>query len=118
MDIILRSRRVQGPEHPQTLLFIANLGSLYLNDLQFTKAKPWLRQALEGQERVLGLSHSKTLITLGNLAQTLSALGEHDGALSMIEDGISRSLTAYGERNPSTIYLRKELGAILVARGT
>ena len=51
-----RRERTLGPDHPHTLTSVNNLGQLLQDQGKFDLAEPFLRRALEGNERTLGLA--------------------------------------------------------------
>ena len=63
-----------GAEHPDTLLSMANLASIYHNLKNFKEAKELKVQVLEMRKKLLGAEHPDTLLSMGNLARTFSNL--------------------------------------------
>src|SRR5262249_50507205 len=62
-----------GPSHPNTLNSKSNLGKLYSDMGQFTKAESLLTEALEGRRKTLGPDHPATLASRGALADMFQA---------------------------------------------
>eukprot|EP00808_Paulinella_micropora_P008031 g47259.t1 len=60
-----------GPEHPDTLTSVNNLGFLLYHQSKLAEAEPLYRRALEGQEKTLGAEHPDTLISFSNLGVLL-----------------------------------------------
>lgn len=64
--------KVLGPEHPDTIQSIYNLG-ICLDDVgQGAAAVPLIRQDLEFRTKVLGLEHRDTINALNTLAMCLN----------------------------------------------
>ena len=61
-------RRVLGPEHPQTLTTMGNLGCSLHGQGKYAEAETMQRELLDVQRRVLGPEHPDTLATVSNLA--------------------------------------------------
>jgi len=61
-------QRVLGPEHPDALISMNNLGLLYAYQGRYMLAEPLLTQALEVRQRILGQEHPDTLLSMNNLA--------------------------------------------------
>jgi Tetratricopeptide repeat/TIR domain len=97
------SRRLLGPEHPDTLGSMDNLALMLraLGDLG--GARELHQQALDARRRVLGPEHPNTLTSMNNLAATLRALGDPAGARELhqqIPDAYRRVL---GPEHPNTL---------------
>ena len=58
--------KVLGPEHPQTLISIANLARTYSGKCQ--EAETLHLKVLDLFKKVLGLEHPRTLTRISNLA--------------------------------------------------
>lgn len=57
-----------GPEHPDTISSLNNLGELYESQGQYREAETILRRALEMSQKALGPDHPGTATVLHNLA--------------------------------------------------
>ena len=57
-----------GPEHPDTLFSVNNLGFLYHTQGRYSDAEQLFKRALVARERVLGPEHPDTLFSVNNLA--------------------------------------------------
>jgi tetratricopeptide (TPR) repeat protein len=53
-----------GPEHPDTLMSVSNLGFLYQAQGRYDEAEPLYQRALAGREKTLGLEHPDTLTSV------------------------------------------------------
>ena len=61
---------VLGPEHPSTLISMANLASTYWNQGRREEAEELNVQVIETRKKVLGLEHPFMLTSIANLAHT------------------------------------------------
>ena len=66
------SEKVLGPEHPDTLTSISNLGSVLESQGKYEKAEAMFRQTLTISERVLGREHSNVLMSVYRHAHMLA----------------------------------------------
>src|SRR5260370_25413500 len=71
------SKRVRGPEHPDTALSLNNLGALYKVMGAYTKADPLYQESLRIRQKVLGSEHPNTAPSLNNLAVLYRDMGEY-----------------------------------------
>ncbi|KAH7394832.1 hypothetical protein BKA66DRAFT_455924 [Pyrenochaeta sp. MPI-SDFR-AT-0127] len=60
--------KVLGPEHPDTLTSVDNLGWMLARQGKYEEAEAMHRRALEGHEKVLRVEHLDTLTSVNNLA--------------------------------------------------
>jgi tetratricopeptide (TPR) repeat protein len=67
---------VLGPEHPNTLKDMGNLGHLLMRMGWYDEAEGKIQQALQGREKVLGLDHPDTLDNISHLAFVLEKQGK------------------------------------------
>ncbi len=63
------AEKALGPDHPNTLLSVYNLGNLYGAQGRYTEAEPLLKRALTGYERLSGPEHADTLRAVGSLGK-------------------------------------------------
>ena len=82
------SERALGPEHPNTLCHIDNMGTLLHDKGDLAAAEPLWQRALETRERTLGPEHSNSLIAVNNLACLLL----HKGDLAAAKPLVRRAL--------------------------
>jgi hypothetical protein len=74
---------VLGPEHPNTLISISNLGSVLDNQGKYEEAEAMHRRDLLGLEKVLGPEHPDTLTSVSQLGSVLDDQGKYDEAEAM-----------------------------------
>jgi len=73
-----------GPEHPNTLLSMNNLGEVYNDEGKYRRPRRSLRQALEIYRRISGPEHQDTLRCMANVAAICSYEGKYAQAGSRI----------------------------------
>src|SRR5271165_5955931 len=71
------SKRVRGPEQPETAAALNNLGFLFQKIGDYPKAEPLLQEALRIRQKVLGPEHPDTAASLNDLALLYQDLGEY-----------------------------------------
>ncbi|MCB1581480.1 MAG: protein kinase [Xanthomonadales bacterium] len=77
-----------------------NLASLLNINDQSDEAKTILQEVLSVQQEKLGETHDSTLYTKKNLAYTLSKLGEHQAAITLINQTTEEALRNYDIKHP------------------
>ena len=60
-----------------------NLAALYEAEMNYTRAQPLYRRALDIRVKVYGAKHPEVIKSLINLALIYDALGEYDAAVKM-----------------------------------
>ncbi|HMD97481.1 MAG TPA: tetratricopeptide repeat protein [Terriglobia bacterium] len=110
-------RRVQGPEHPDTLVSMGNLASTLgaLGDL--AGARKLQEEALAVRRRVLGPEHPDTLASMSNLANTVSTQADLDGARKLQEEVLAICRRVLGPDHPNTLRSMSNLAHTLWAQG-
>ena len=95
--------KVFGEEHPDTLISLSNLASIYgqLGDHQ--KALELKKKVYELSCKVPGEEHPNTLTFLSNLAYTYSHLGDHEKALELNKKVYELSCKVLDEEHPDTL---------------
>ena len=89
--------RVQGPEQPQTLTAMSNLGATFDEMGDFAGARKLKEEALATQCRVQGPEQPDTLSSMNNLAETLRKFGDLAGARRLHEENLAtRSRVLWG----------------------
>jgi tetratricopeptide (TPR) repeat protein len=105
--------RVLGPDHPNTLGSVVNLGILLMTKGDYEGAEKLYRRALEGQERVLGPDHPNTLGSVVNLGFLLSEKGDYEGAEKLYRRALEGKERVLGPDHPSTLGSVYGLGIFL-----
>jgi serine/threonine protein kinase len=112
----LRERHL-GPEHPETLYCINNLGLLYHHRGQFDLAEPLLRQAVEKETARLGADHLDTITAVGNLAMLYISLGQFDKAQPLLIRVVETRTRRLGTDHPDTLLAQFYLAVLYARRG-
>jgi len=106
-------KRVLGPEHPDTLISMANLASTYRNQGRWDHAEELEIQALETRKRVLGSEHPDTLTSVNNLALILRAQGKYVEAEKLNRRVLEERKRVMGELHPDTLTSVRNLALVL-----
>jgi serine/threonine protein kinase/tetratricopeptide (TPR) repeat protein len=111
------SRRVLGPEHPDTLRSQSQLGWTLQEQGRNQEAENLERKTLDSQRRVLGPEHLDTLKTLGNLAWTLEQEGRYPDAEKFSRETADAERRVLGPEHPGTLRSVGNLAWILEQEG-
>src|SRR5262249_2689691 len=76
-------KRVLGPDHPDTLRSMSNLGELLTREGKLARARRLVEDAAGLQRRTLGAGHPDTLASTTNLANVLFAQDQPREALRL-----------------------------------
>jgi tetratricopeptide (TPR) repeat protein len=106
-----------GPEHPDTLDTVNNLGLLLSDKGDYDGAEALYRRALAGYEKALGAEHPNTLNTVNNLGNLLSAKGDYEGAEALLRRALEGREKVLGPEHPDTLWSVLCLGNLLHAKG-
>jgi serine/threonine protein kinase/tetratricopeptide (TPR) repeat protein len=109
--------RLQGPEHPDTLASMSNLGKDYLHAGQFDKALPLLKETLARARRALGTEHPVTLACIGNLATAYHDAGQIRKGLPLLVETFTLMKKKYGPDHLTTLVSMHNLSAAYVDNG-
>lgn len=105
-------RRTLGPEHPDTLASLDELGSLYNLQGKYQAAETLLAQVLEVRRRLLGAGHKATLATLGNLGLAISYEGDDARAAPLFTEVLAGDRRLLGEENAETLAAMDDLACV------
>ncbi|MBX3323126.1 MAG: tetratricopeptide repeat protein, partial [Phycisphaeraceae bacterium] len=117
-EAVEKSRRVLGEEHPNTLIFIHNMGALLRAQGKLDQAEPLFREAMENSRRMLGEEHPNTLTFISNMGLLLRQQGRHQDAIDMLvpaEPAVRKQFT--GGNAPRLGLLLTTLGRARVGFG-
>ncbi len=95
--------RILGPQDPETLGSISDLGTLYLRMGRHAKALPLFRKNLNDKVKLVGLRHPGTTSSLSNLASTYQGMGQNAKALSLFQQGLEISISNHGPLHSKTL---------------
>jgi tetratricopeptide (TPR) repeat protein len=110
-------RRVLGEEHPDTLMSMAQMGNLLMNQGKRDEALPYHRQVLDTTRRVLGEDNALTLDALQNMGSLLVEMGKSDEAAPYYREALDRLRQSKGEDDPTTLSAINDMGTLLKNQG-
>jgi tetratricopeptide (TPR) repeat protein len=110
-------RRMQGPEHRDTLDAMANLAYAMWGRGSTKEAQRLEETVLSTQRRVLGRDHPDTLTSMNNLAHTLCDQGDLAGARRLEEEILEIQLRTLGRADPDTLLTLSSLAQTLYDQG-
>jgi len=105
-----------GPEHPDTLKAVNNLGQSRARQGQRDEAEALYRRALVGRRRVLGDDDPFTLVTMNNLADLCRATGRLDEAERLLRQALDTQRRVHGTAHKNTITTLGNLATLLMQR--
>jgi serine/threonine protein kinase len=106
-----------GPDHPDTLKAVNNLGQTLAHLRRNEEAEALYRRALEGRLRVLGEDDPYTLTSMNNLANLLRWTGRLDEAEAMFQRTLNLQRRVHGETHKHTLITMANLGLLMLERG-
>ena len=115
--ILQAEERLLGPEHPDTLRSVNNLGNLLWNKCTYNEAEALYRRALQGRERVLGPEHPKTLMVANNLGVLLKDKGDSESAELLSRRAVNGWEKALGIEHLDTLMGINNLAVLLHTKG-
>lgn len=105
-----------GPEHPDTLKAVNNLGQSRARQGRKDEAEALYRRALDGRRRVLGDDDPFTLVTMNNLADLCRATGRLDEAEELLSQTLEVQRRIHGDKHKDTITTLGNLATLLMQR--
>lgn len=105
-----------GPDHPDTLKAVNNLGQSRSLQRRREEAEPLYRRALEGRRRVLGDDDPFTLVTMNNLANLCQETDRFDEAESLLRQALAIQRRVHGVLHKNTITTLGNLATLLMQR--
>ena len=96
------SKRVRGPEQPETAAALNNLGFLFQKIGDYPKAEPLLQEALRIRQKVLGPDHPDTASSLNRLAVLYQDMGEYAKAEPLYQEALRIRQKVLGPEHPGT----------------
>jgi tetratricopeptide (TPR) repeat protein len=106
-----------GPDHPDTLLCVNNLGRLHYMMGDLSTAEALYGRALEGQEKHLGPDHPNTLSTVNNMAALLYAKADLKSAEPFYRRAMDGRERVLGPDHPQTVESVNNLAVFLRTTG-
>ncbi len=116
-EVAVRSERLLGPDHPDTLIAAGQLTDALLAAGQPADAVQCARWVLGGRDRVLGPGHPAATAARITFGRALAASGDPGQALQVLRDAAARSERAYGHGSPESLAVLDEYAAAFLAAG-
>jgi hypothetical protein len=91
------------------------LAEVLKNQDRYGDAEAMSRQALQGLEKVLGLEHPRTLISVSNLAEVLNAQGKYEAAEELNRRALEGRMKVLGPDHPDTVKSVNHLAEVVTA---
>ncbi|HLJ49318.1 MAG TPA: serine/threonine-protein kinase [Bryobacteraceae bacterium] len=117
LDVIERDRRIQGPEHLETLVAMNNLALEYSNLDKDAQAEQLYEQTLAIMRRVLGNEHPQTLLTMNNLGATHRFLGHYAQAEALLSEVLDVRRRLLGPEHRDTLTTMNNLALVYAVQG-
>lgn len=110
LGLVMQARQARlGPDDPQTLRVMFDLGAIDRLAGNYEKARDRFETVLAARTRVLGEYHQDTMSTMNSLATVLDDLGEHERSVELLETVITFQLEELGKDHPHTLATRNNL---------
>jgi serine/threonine protein kinase len=106
-----------GPDHPDTLKAVNNLGQCCAHLGRNEDAERLYRRAYEGRLRALGEDNPYTLVSMNNLANLLRWTGRLDEAEEMFRRTLQVQRRVHGDSHKNTLITLANLGVLVLQRG-
>ena len=116
-DVLATYRRVDGPNHENTLVVAGNLGNVLLLQGKHSTAEAVYRDTLERQRAALGPEHKNTLLTAGNLAMALQKQSKFSEAEPLVRDTLAIQQDVLGKAHFHTLSTAGSLTVLLSQTG-
>lgn len=116
-DCLKVRERNLGPQHPDTLTSVIDLGSVLAQQGRYEEAKAMHQRALEGYEKALGLEHPDTITSVSHLGLVLQGQGQYEEAKVMYQRALQGFERALGLEHPHTLASVNNLGFVLERQG-
>ncbi|KAL4788547.1 hypothetical protein BJX76DRAFT_363310 [Aspergillus varians] len=103
VQLLELNRRVQGPEHPNTMLSMQNLAFTYSEVGKPDEAENLTLQALDAHKRLRGPEHPDTLSSMSSLALIYLNIGRYEDAKELEEQTLHIRRRVLGPEHPDTL---------------
>jgi tetratricopeptide (TPR) repeat protein len=110
-------RDLLGESHPDTLISMENLSSIYWKQGRLDEAEKLEVQVMTTRKAKLGEDHLDTLISMGNLASLYREQGRLDEAEKLEMQVMTTSKEKLGEDHPHTLISMENLSSIYWKQG-
>lgn len=116
LAIQLASRSL-GPDHPESMVYLNNLGVAYSKLGQYDQALAIHTRVLTLRHQLLGPNHPEVSISLNNLAAVYKKLGKHDMALRYYQNSLAMKQFVLRAEHPQIADSHFALGSVLEQTG-
>jgi tetratricopeptide (TPR) repeat protein len=106
-----------GPEHPDTLISVSQLGSVLEMQGKYDEAEAMHRRVLAGSEAMLEPEHPDTLTSVSQLGSVLRRQGKYDEAEAMHRRALAGRNKVLGPEHPHALISISKLGSALKRQG-
>jgi predicted Zn-dependent protease len=111
-EVLAIRRKVNGPEHRDTLKTLCILANFYHKAGRREEALKLREEALPLMRKVLGPEHPDTLQKMADLANSYYVLGHRDEALKLLEEGLAIRRKVNGQEHPDNVWTMEYLAKI------
>ena len=108
---------VLGQTHPDTLMSLNDLGTLYLHQRRYSDAEDLLKRGLRASREGLGDVHPLSLMLLDNLATVYHQQGRYGDANQLREMAFALYRKVLGETHPDTLISLSNLAGLYASQG-
>jgi tetratricopeptide (TPR) repeat protein len=115
-QVLERSRMVLGPEHPDSLSRMFDLGLALHIRKRFRDAEQVFRQLLPLREKALGPGHPDTIATIDAICEELFNLRRYEESRELLEEEL-RCKKAFGLEHQLTIRTLSNIGKVYKMQG-
>jgi len=115
--VAVRSERLLGCDHPDTLMAAGQLTDALMAAGRYPDAVQCARWVLDGRNRVLGPGHPAATAAAITVGRALAACGEPGQALRVLWDAAAQSEQAYSHGGPEAPAVLDEYAAAFLAAG-
>jgi CHAT domain-containing protein/Tfp pilus assembly protein PilF len=115
--ILVLTERDLGPEHPETLTSVENVGEVYRAQGRYAEAEPMIRRALAGFANVLGPEHLATLRNTNNLGLLYQTQGRYAEAEPLLNEALAGWKKKFGAEHEATLTSLNNLGSLYQRQG-
>jgi len=103
MRVLREKKKLLGEDHPNALLIMNNLASMYEEQGKLKEAEELEVQVIEGSEKALGREHPFTLTSIANLATIYSNQGRWKEVVELQVRVVEGRKKLLGEEHPETL---------------
>jgi tetratricopeptide (TPR) repeat protein len=110
-------RRVLGPQSPDTLASMNDLGEAIWRQARYPEAEKLVHEALDGRQRTLGPNHPATLASMNNLGLLLTQENRYPEAEKLFRQLLDTQRRTVGPADDATLNAEVALANVLSSEG-